>query len=223
MQERNTQTAARQTNSRPFSGFDRDGELVHERLDFLLDINTETARQKAMYRSEREKMEAEMMANPLNFEKAFAYFGLLLGIFPPLAFFIGFFTDAGGFRFNEIWVFGLLAIVNLLTAIVGFFSGKIVGKWMRELDKYPLGAVLLLAPFIGILWSAVSGGAGGLVIFVFGAILGAFFGATVGGAALPLFIVLHRWLKKGEMIDRRHFLPIAFGITFIICAFILGL
>lgn len=176
-----------------------------------------------MSRGEREKMEAEMMASPLSFEKAFGLFGLLLGTFPPLAFFLGFFTDTGGFRFNEIWVFGLLAIVNLLTAIVGFFSGRIVGRWARELDKYSLGAVLLLAPFIGILWGAVSGGAGGLIIFVFGAIIGAFFGAAVGGAALPLFIVLHRWLKKGEMIDRRHFLPVAFGITFTICAFILGL
>lgn len=163
------------------------------------------------------------MANPLTFEKSFAYFGLLLGTFPPLAFFIGFFMNSGGFRTDRIWIFGLLAVVNLLTAIVGFFSGKIVGKWMRELDKHPLGAVLPLAPFIGILWGAVSGGAGGLIIFVFGAIIGAFFGGAVGSVALPIFIIFHRWLKKGEMIDRRHFLPVAFGIIFTICAFILGL
>jgi len=83
--------------------------------------------------------------------------------------------------------------------------------------------MILLSPFIGILWGIMAGGAGGVIIFLVGAIFGAFIGGMVGGAALPLFLIFHRLLRKGEFIEQKHFLPIAFGITFTICSFILGL
>jgi len=40
---------------------------------------------------------------------------------------------------------------------------------------------------------------------------------------LPALAIFHRSLKKGDQFDRKHFLPVGFGIIFIICAFILGL
>ena len=76
---------------------------------------------------------------------------------------------------------------------------------------------------IGLLWGAVSGAAGGVIVFFFGAFFGAVLGGIVGSVALPLFTVFHRWLKKGESIELKHFLPVAFGVTFVICGFILGL
>lgn len=63
----------------------------------------------------------------------------------------------------------------------------------------------------------------GIFIFLIGAIFGAMIAGAVGGLALPIFTIFHRWLKKGEVIERNQFLPIAMGITFIICALILGL
>jgi len=220
MEHRPTQTADRQHNLNQFAGIDHsDGELVKQRLNSLLAINAETARQKAMYASDREALEAGMMKNPLSLEKTFSYFGLLLGIFPPAAIFIRFAVE------NRLdgWVFGVMFIINLISAVVGFFSGKAVAKMVRLVENSSWAAMLLLMPLIGLIWGIVTGAAGGVIVFFFGAFFGAILGGLVGSIALPFFTIFHRLLKKGESIELKHFLPVAFGVTFIICGYILGL
>lgn len=163
------------------------------------------------------------MKNPLSVEKSLAYFGLLLGTFPPAAFFIRLFSDVRSLRGEDAWIFGIAAIVILISSIVGFFSGRLIGKVVLEAEKMSWTKMLFVLPLIGILWGILSGGAGGIIIFVIGAIFGALLGASVGGFALPLFVVLHRLLKRGDQIEIKHFLPLAFGIAFIVSAFMLGL
>ena len=182
-------------------------------------MNAETAREKAMYRNDREKLEAGMMKNPLELEKTFSYFGLLLGIFPPAAMFIRFAIDAR----VDGWVFGVMFIINLISAVVGFFSGKLVAKIVRPAENLSWSSMLLILPLIGLLWGIITGAAGGVIVFVFGAFFGALLGGIVGSLALPFFTVFHRLLKRGESIELKHFLPVAFGVTFVICGFILGL
>ncbi len=225
MENRNTQTITRQTNINSIANFDSDGgdELTQKRLNALLKLNAETANEKSLFASEREKFESELIKNPITSEKAFAYFGLILGTFPPAAIFTKFFIENGSFRGDEFWIVGVLAVVNLISAIVGYFSGKLIGKMVRETEKISWWGMLLILPFIGMLWGIMSGGAGGIIIFIIGALFGAYFGALVGSIALPIFTIFHRLLKKGDLIERNQFLPIAFGVTFIICAFILGL
>jgi hypothetical protein len=82
---------------------------------------------------------------------------------------------------------------------------------------------MLTLPFIGILWGILTGGLGGILIFIIGAVFGGILAAMVGSVAVPSFTVFHRLLKKGDVMERNQFLPIASGITFIISAFILGL
>ncbi len=175
-----------------------------------------------LFPSEKEKMKAAMMKIPLSNKQVFAYFGLLLGIFPPAAIFARFFMNAGNFRAEDFWIFGVVAIVNLISAVVGYFSGQVVGKIIGELERLSWSKMLLVLPLVGFLWGALAGGAGGIVIFLIGAIFGATFGATVGGLALPAFTILHRLMKCGDRLELKHFLPLSFGITFIVCAFILG-
>lgn len=176
-----------------------------------------------MFRTEQEKLEAGLMENPLSPGKAFAYFGLMLGIFSPAAIFTRFFMESGNFRSEDSWILGVLAVVNLITAVTGYLSGKLIAKLVTKAENYSWWTMILLLPLIGILWGILSGGAGGIVILIFGAIFGAVFGALVGSIALPLFTIFHRILKKGELIEFKHFLPLSLGITFTICAFILGL
>ncbi len=164
-----------------------------------------------------------MMKHPLSDRQAFAYFGILLGTVPPAAIFTRFFMNNGNVRVEDLWILGVVAVVNLITAIVAYFSGKLVGKIVGELERLSWLKMLLALPFIGILWGGLAGGAGGIIIFIFGAIFGAMFGGAVGSLALPIFTIFHRLLKKDDKIDRKHFLPLAFGITFIISAFILGI
>lgn len=217
----------------PITGFDRrpdlfaeyepGGELAGQRLDALLAANAKIARDKSLFDSEREKTAAEMIKNPLSVKQTFAYFGLLLGAFPPAAIFTRFFLDAAVFRSEDFWMLGVAAVVNLISAIVGYFSGSLIGSIVYDLEKQSWTRMIFTLPFVGIVWGILAGGAGGIIVFVIGALLGALLGAAVGAAALPVFAVFHRLLKKGELIDRRQFVPLAFGITFVICAFVLGL
>jgi MFS family permease len=223
MENRSTQTVARQTCRLSLARPENDAELAKQRLDALLAANAENAREKALYRSEREKTEAALMENPLSVEKTFAFFGLLLGAFLPSAMFIRFLAEKGVFHREDFWIVGVLAVINLITATVGFFSGKLIGRVVRELEKFSWSYMLFSLPFIGILWGILAGGAGGVIIFVIGAFFGAALGAAVGSVALPAFTIFHRLFKRGDKLDRKHFLPLAFGITFIISAFILGL
>lgn len=161
------------------------------------------------------------MTAPLSSEKAYSYFGLLLGALAPLAFFIKFFIESGSPDF-EVWVVALMFIVNFTTAVAGYFSGRLIGKIAFELEKLPWHWMALGLPFLGLLWGIIAGGAGGIFIFIFGAIFGAMLGGLVGSIALPIFTVFHRILKRGDKIDRKHFLPVAFGVSFFIFAYILG-
>jgi len=222
MDIRNTKTFTYQTNFSPLENFDGDDELTRQRLDALLKINAETAREKSLFASEIEKVEAGLMKNPLSNEQAFGYFGLLLGAFTPTALFLRILLDARNFPPDAAWVIGIFAVVTLISAIVGHFSGKLVGKIVRQIENFSWLKMILLLPFVGIIWGMMTGGAGGVIIFLIGAIFGGALGAAVGSVALSAFAIFHRLLKKGDRIDRKHFLPLAFGITLTISAFILG-
>ncbi len=223
MEYGNTQTAARQINHASFADFDGDGELARQRLDLLLEANVEIAREKSTFIFEREELEASLMKNPLSVEKTFARLGLLLGAFPPAALFTRFFIDSRIFQGEDVWILGVAAIVTLISTVVGYFSGKLIGNIVFELEKMSWSKMLTALPFIGIFWGIMAGGAGGIIIFGVGAFVGAVIGGLVGGAALPFFSIFHRLLKRGDKIESRHFLPLAFGVAFIISAFFLGL
>lgn len=210
-------------NIASFTSGDRTGELTQQRLEFFLRENAETERRKTLFNSEREKIEADLMKNPISSEKAFAYFGLLLGIFTPAAMFIRFFINAGIYRGEDFWILGVFLIVNFLAAATAYFSGKFIGKIVRDLESVSWSKMILTLPFIGLFWGIMAGGAGGIIVFVIGAFFGALLGAIVGGIALPVFTVFHRLLKRGDKIDGKHFLPLAAGVTFVISAFFLGI
>jgi ABC-type multidrug transport system permease subunit len=227
MEFQRTQTAARQADFCSFNQpvNDGDSQLVQQRLNTLLAANAEIEREKTSFRSERERLEAELMKSPLATEKAMAYFGAMLGLFPPFALFSRFVFDhfKSVNSSDDFWVIPLLLFVNFVCTVVGYFSGKIVGKIVMELEKTSWTAMILAMPFIGILWGIITGAAGGIFIFVVGAFFGAMVAAAVGSVALPAFVIFHRWLKRGDSIEEKHFFPIALGISCVITALILGL
>lgn len=223
MEYGNNQIAASPANRLSTANSEHTDEFVCQRLDLLLQKNLEFAREKSLYATEREKLEAALMKNPVSIEKTFRRFGLMLGIFPPAALFAHFLMDGRFFQGGDVWFLGVLAIVNLISAVVGFSSGKFIGKLVFELEKGSWSRMLLTLPFIGIFWGMIAGGAAGIIIFGIGAFFGAMVGSLVGAAALPFFSIFHRLLKRGDEIENKHFLPLAFGVTFIISAFFLGL
>jgi len=223
MESTHTRTAYREQN---LSGLDNERfefDEVQERPGALLEANAEIARQKAMFKTERERLEAEIMQRPINTEKAYSYLGLMLGTLPPASFFIRIAIDSRVLQSDGAWFIVVLLFVNAATAAAGFFSGKFIGRMARQVETYRWPAMLAVAPLVGILWGMIAGGAGGLIIFLVGAFFGAFIGAMVGPIALPVFAVFHRMLKRGDVIEYKLFLPLALGITLTVCSFILGL
>lgn len=184
----------------------------------ILAANAEIDREKATFEDHHEQFEAALMRNPLTTEKAFSYFGLQIGIFPPAVIFYQVIKNN-----PEPGMIILLLFVNLICAAAGYFSGKLIGKMILVAEHYSWNKMLVLLPFIGILWGLIAGGIGGVFIFLIGAIFGAIIAAMVGSAGITTFTIFHRLLKRGEMIERNTFLPLAFGISLAISAFILGL
>lgn len=211
------------TNLMDLESRDPDPEMTRARLDALLQANAAVELAHTQRVSRQDQLLAETMTSPLPVQKTFAYFGLLLGTFPPATLFLRYAVDSQLFSSDELWLIPLLAIVNMTSAIVGYFTGKYVGTIVGKLENSTWPAMILLLPFVGLLWGIAAGGAGGFIIFIIGAVFGAAVGGAVGAAALPLFVVTHRLLKRDEMIEMKHFLPLAFGITLTICSFILGL
>lgn len=223
MEAGDVRTATRTYDFTAFERPDPDAALTEKSLRDLTALNVETDRRRALFRSEREEFEAQTMSSPLSLEQAFSRFGLLLGGFAPAAIFARIFIDMRTFQTDEFWIIAVAALVNLMSAVAGFYSGRYIGKIVADLERVSWTRMILTLPFIGIFWGVLAGGAGGAVVLFFGALLGASIGAAVGSVALTFFTIFHRLLKRGESIEGKHFLPLAFGTTFIISALILGL
>ena len=114
MEVQRTQTAARRADfcsfNQPANSKDSDSQLTQQRLNTLLAANAEIAREKTSFRTERERFEIELMKSPLATEKALAYFGAMLGLFPPFALFSRFVFakfSQPGFT-DDFWIIPLL-------------------------------------------------------------------------------------------------------------------
>lgn len=162
------------------------------------------------------------MLNPIDSRKAFGYFGFMLGFMPlstvTLRAVLMDNVQTSGEAFFALLFLG----AALLTAAVGYAFGKSVPAMIERVRKYRQPNRLALLSVIGLVWGLVAGTAGGLLLFIIGAIFGGIIGATVGAVTVPVFATLHDLLRRGDLIEVRHFVPVAFGITLSLCAFLLG-
>ena len=193
------------------------------RLDQLLAINAGTARQRLLFRSDREEFVASAMTRPLTAEKAFSFLGLTLGSLGPFSILLKIAIDGNGFDPGFGLAIGLFMIANVVTAAVGFWTGKAVGRMVVSLRSRSWPTLIALSVLLGVSWCGISGGLGGMFLFLIGGFFGAIIGAMAGGIVLPIFAVAHRLLSSGDLIETKHFLPVAFGSVLTVCAFILGL
>ena len=168
------------------------------------------------------------MRHPVSTEKTYALFGLLLGAIPPAAVFVRLFGyGLGGGLMNmttaDGGLFALCAVMNVVCGLVGYGMGSAICRSSFELEHKSWIRMFLFVPLLGAGWGAVSGAAGGFFFFGVGGVFGFAVGAPVGIFGFLMFSILHRMLERGGMIETRHFLPIACGITAILTSLILGL
>ena len=200
-----------------------DDRLTQQRLTNLLEINAGIAREKSLYRSDRERVEAGLMTKPIDSKKAFSYFGLLIGTMPPFALVFKIISETAAVERMPVLFLVLLGAAGVTTGVVGYASGRFVPAAISGFGRFRLANHVVLLSLVGFVWGAVSGAIGGLFIFIIGAFVAAIAGGVIGAVTLPLLVAFHIALRRGDLIEVKHFLPVAFGITLSLCAFILGL
>lgn len=153
----------------------------------------------------------------------FSTFGLMVGMLPLLA--IAFKTISVPIRveLHHLFFLFLLAISTIATGLVGAALGKGVPTTLDAIRKLRTPNQIAALIGTGVAWGAVAGAAGGVFLFLIGALVGAFIGGFIGAIAVPPMAFAYEVLRRGDVMDSRHFLPIAFGISLTISAFILGL
>ncbi|HEV7643933.1 MAG TPA: hypothetical protein VGO50_08345 [Pyrinomonadaceae bacterium] len=197
---------------------------IQRRINFLLAENAEYERRAALYRTAQEKTESLSMYRPQTTAEAYRMLGMLLGAFAPAAYFarfdgfgLGPWTNHG----NPV-LFFLLLFMNAVCIVVGLNMGKVVGRKMEKLSRSSWSKMLLFSLLMALFWAAVTGYAGGAIVFVVGGFFGVGFALPVALAAFPAFAVIHRLMERGHLVEKKHLLPIAYGISLTISAFILG-
>ncbi len=162
-----------------------------------------------------------LMRHPLSMQRAYALFGLLLGLFPPAAIFFRLFGGGLTHHLESGWLFLLMAM-NVTCCLVGGWMGANMGRWLDDKDIASWTGRFFGSLNAGMVWGAVTGAAGGLLFFGIGAVIGVICAMPVGMLAFPVFTLLHRLFARGGMIDGRHFWPLAWGVTMSIVALILS-
>jgi hypothetical protein len=173
-------------------------------------------------RRAREDEQMLRLLNPLPAREAFAWFGLFLGLFPPAAIF----CRALFSMRNEsaIAVYAAFAVgMAAICCVVGRAMGKSLAHAAENVERRAWWQMLILPALLGVVWGLVTGAAGGALVFGIGAVFGAACAIPIGALAFTAFMLFHRLLARGGMIEERQFWPLAFGIPSIIAAAILGI
>jgi MFS family permease len=199
-----------------------DDAIVEQRLASLLELNAEALRERTMYRSDRERIDASLMTRPVDSKKAFAYFGLIFGALPPFALVFKIIGETTPYNQSPMLFLVLLSAAGVGTGVAGYATGRIIPSLIERIEKVHVANRLALLALTGFGWGAVSGAVGGLFLFIIGSMFAAIVGGIIGSVALPVLVGLRAPLRRGDFIELKHFLPIVFGITLTLCAFILG-
>lgn len=160
------------------------------------------------------------MRRPLSTERAYAFLGLLLGALPLAAVFFKVFDRMNSYFQMELFL--LLVAMNLMGCVFGRFMGKAISVRVYELERASWHRMIVGTLLLGFVWGIVTGAASGVLLYGIGAFIVPFFTAPLGMVAFTLFTLLHRLLVRGDMIDARHFWPLACGITMFIAALVLN-
>lgn len=199
-------------------------------IDYDIDARThwlkaELARkeqERQLARHERDEEQAMRLLDPVPAREAFARFGLFLGLLPPAAIFGRVLLESHDEKAFLTFVAFAVAM-NAVCCLVGRAMARSLARGAEKIERRAWWQMLFLPALLGVLWGIVTGSAGGAVVFGIGAFVGAACAVPVGALAFAVFMLLHRLLARGGMIEERQLWPLAFGIPSVIAAAILGI
>jgi hypothetical protein len=207
-----------QPNTNSSDSLEQQSANANAQIAFYEQALKEMAEKKRLFPHAEDKYADKWMRIPMNPKDTFGMFGFLLGLFPPAAIFYQLFSNSGG----RPIMFALLVVMNIICAGAGYGMGKTLGPCAMNIERYSWPRMIINSSLLGLIWGLIVGGAGGFLFFGIGAFAGMVCASLIAMVAFPVFSILHRWLEHGTQIELKHFLPMAFGITLIIAALILG-
>lgn len=155
----------------------------------------------------------------MDLARSLRFFGIAIGTVPTAAILFRLFVLDSS---PNPAVLLLAILTTLVTGFVGYQTAGATSKALERVLSTSFLRSLLLVPIIGLAWGIISGAAGGLFLFVLGAIVGGVIGGMVAGTALPLFVGLYSLSAEEGEISVKRFLPIAAGISGSAAALFLG-
>lgn len=208
------------TDEQQFEDLSVADAAILERLESLIAENERHELALAGGEPADDEFEAALMKRPVSTKHALSYFGVAIGSIIPASILGLMLANANPSNAFVFTVLSVLAVVT--TSATGFFTGRKVGEIVHRIEQFNVFGMFGLAILTGLVWGIVSGGFGGMFLFGIGLFPGAILGGIAGGVLLPFFTLFHRGLKKGDMIELSHLLPIILGLTLIVSASILG-
>lgn len=165
------------------------------------------------------EISTSFLARRLDLSTSLRFFGIAIGTVPTAAILFRLFVLDSS---PNPAVLLLAVLATLVTGLVGYLTAGVTAATLERVLSTSFLRSLLLVPIIGLAWGIISGAAGGLFLFVLGALVGGVIGGMVAGTALPLFVGLFNLTAEEGEISVKRFLPIAAGISGSVAALFLG-
>lgn len=195
---------------------------IYVRLAWLKGEVVRAENYKALARARTEWDRMLSMTRPVPPEQAYAKFGLCLGLFPPLAIFARILTGWET-RGDALIIWAMLfLLMSAVCTVTGWLFARYQGRRAGDPRANDWSEHVGNAFGRAMLWALVTGGLGGAVGLILGAVVGVFFAMPVALATFPVFAVLHRILSHGGMIEERDLRTIAYGIPLTAAALIMS-
>lgn len=180
--------------------------------------NQATAARAKVFRVPAHELELEMMSRPLPVRRVYELLGLMLGVIPPAVIFAKIFGYGvvNNYGFGSglgAGLFFLCLMMNLVCALVGYLMGRSLSRPAMIAVRSSRSQMVIVLALLGLAWGLTTGIAGGVFFFGVGALAGPVFAIPIGVVSFLVFGALHRWLERGEMMETKHFIPLATGIT----------
>lgn len=195
---------------------------VEQRLAALLFANAVVARDRRIFRNDRERLEAALLVRPTESKRVFAYFGFMISVMPATTIAVRVASFGDSMDPSQLLFVILILGAALLSGTVGYATGKCIPAIIESVGSFRVPNRLAMYSLVGFIWGAIAGSTGGLLLFVLGSIVAGLLGAVVGAITVPILVLAFEGLRRGDSIELKLFLPIAFGITLSVCAFMLG-
>ena len=196
---------------------------IESRIAELAARSAEMASERNLYKNDDERLAAESMKRPVSTRASFTIFGAAIGFLPTFSVTVAILLNS--VRYDDktlLWAM-LFSIAAAVTGGVGGLMGRYAARLVENARAKRLSVHLSLLPFIGAIWGGAAGALGGVFLFVIGAFFGAVIGGLIGFVTVPIFSLLHTMMRQGDSIELGHLLPIIFAIVGTLSAAILSI